>query len=198
MSEAIENIDRRKFLAIATAAVGGAGVVAATVPFIGSLLPSERAQALGSPVTVDVSRLEPGQMMTVEWRSKPIYILHSTPELLSSLDVSRDQLKDPESVEPQQPEYAANEYRAIRPEYLVLTGICTHLGCAPLYRPEVGPADLGDDWPGGFFCPCHGSKFDFAGRVWRGVPAQLNLVVPPHYYRDDTVLVIGQDGPGVA
>lgn len=198
MSEDTANIDRRKFLALATTAVGGAGVIAAATPFIGSLLPSERAQALGAPVSVDVSRLEPGQMMTVEWRSKPIYILRTTPELLNSLDVARAKLKDPESLAPQQPDYALNEYRAIRPEYLVLTGICTHLGCAPLYRPEVGPADLGDDWPGGFFCPCHGSKFDFAGRVWRGVPAQLNLVVPPHHYRNDAVIVIGQDGPGVA
>jgi len=184
------DIDRRKFLAVATSATAAAGMAGMAVPFIESLQPSARALALGGPVELDVSRLEPGEMVIAMWRSKPIYVIRRTSELLDRLDAARGKLRDPDSLTPQQPDYVSNEHRAIRPEFLVLVGLCTHLGCTPVYRPEMR-----EDWPGGFFCPCHGSKFDFAGRVWKGVPAQLNLVVPPHHYRNDTVLVIGHDTP---
>lgn len=193
MSNGGLNLDRRQFLTLATTAVGGVGAAAVAVPFLASFKPSTRAKGLGAPVEVNIDRLEEGEMLTVEWRGKPIYVVKRTPELLKSLDGVESKLKDPSSSQPQQPEYAANQYRSIKPEVLVLVGVCTHLGCAPLYRPEVAPADLGDDWPGGFFCPCHGSKFDLAGRVYSGVPAQLNLAVPPYRFQTDSLLVIGED-----
>ena len=185
---------RRHFLTVATAVTAGAGAVATAVPFVASFRPSARAQALGAPVERDVSKLEPGAMVKVEWRGKAIFIVRRTDTMLERLDDVVDQLADPFSEnEDQQPEYAANEFRSIKPEYLVVEGVCTHLGCAPTARFEVGAADLGADWPGGFFCPCHGSKFDLAGRVWAGVPAPENLVVPPHRYVDETTILIGVD-----
>ncbi|ROR29663.1 ubiquinol-cytochrome c reductase iron-sulfur subunit [Inmirania thermothiophila] len=187
------DVGRRRFLTAATSVVGGVGAAFAIVPFVASLKPSARAQALGAPVEVDISKLEPGQRMIVEWRGKPVWIVRRTKEMLEALPTLDDQLRDPESKEPQQPPYARNLYRSIKPEILVLVGICTHLGCSPLYRPEVAPEDLGPEWKGGFFCPCHGSRFDLAGRVFKGVPAPLNLVVPPHKYLADNRIIVGVD-----
>ncbi|HUF74284.1 MAG TPA: ubiquinol-cytochrome c reductase iron-sulfur subunit [Gammaproteobacteria bacterium] len=185
---------RRHFLTVATVVTAGAGTAATAVPFVASFKPSARAQALGAPVERDVSRLEPGGMVRVEWRGRVIFILRRTEAMLAKLDELNDLLADPnsENVE-QQPEYAMNVHRSIKREYLVVEGVCTHFGCAPVARFELGPADLGADWPGGFFCPCHGSKFDLAGRVFSGVPAPDNLRVPPHRYVNDTTILIGVD-----
>ncbi len=188
------NSGRRKFLTAATSAVGVAGAVGVAVPFLGSWAPSEKAKAAGAPVKADISKLEPGQMVVVEWRGKPVYVLHRTPDQVDGLASLNDQLKDPDSAISDQPAYIEGDARSLRPEILVIEGLCTHLGCAPKFRPEVGAADLGgDDWIGGFFCPCHGSKFDLAGRVYSGVPASTNLVVPPYSFEGDSVLVIGVD-----
>ena len=195
-----EGVDRsrRRFITAAASAVGGVGVVFAAVPFVSSWRPSARAEAIGAPVEVDVSKLEPGQSMTVQWRGKPVWLVRRTEEMLNALSGVEGRLRDPASEEPtQQPDYAANPHRSIKPEILVLVGLCTHLGCSPTYRPEVAPADLGPDWQGGFFCPCHGSRFDMAGRVYSGVPAPLNLEVPPHSYLSDKRLIVGVD-QGVA
>jgi ubiquinol-cytochrome c reductase iron-sulfur subunit len=191
------NTGRRRFLTAATTVVGAVGVGFALVPFVSSMQPSAKARAAGAPVRADISKLEPGQMIPVKWRGKPVWLVKRTDEMLESLTTLVPELRDPDSVEPMQPEYAQNEFRSIRPEILVTVGICTHLGCSPTYRPDVGAADLGADWLGGFFCPCHGSRFDLAGRVYKGVPAPLNLEVPPHRYLSDNELVIGDDG-GVA
>jgi ubiquinol-cytochrome c reductase iron-sulfur subunit len=191
------NTGRRRFLTAATTVVGAVGVGFALVPFVSSMQPSAKARAAGAPVRADISKLEPGQMIRVKWRGKPVWLVKRTDEMLESLATLVPELRDPDSVEPMQPEYAQNEFRSIRPEILVTVGICTHLGCSPTYRPDVGAADLGADWLGGFFCPCHGSRFDLAGRVYKGVPAPLNLEVPPHRYLSDNELVIGDDG-GVA
>jgi ubiquinol-cytochrome c reductase iron-sulfur subunit len=188
------NSGRRKFLTAATSAVGVAGAVGIAVPFLGSWSPSEKAKAAGAPVKADIGKLEPGQMVVVEWRGKPVYVLHRTPEQLDGLATLNDQLKDPDSEISDQPAYIEGDARSLRPEILVIEGLCTHLGCAPKFRPEVGAADLGGEgWIGGFFCPCHGSKFDLAGRVYSGVPASTNLVVPPYSFEGDSVLVIGVD-----
>lgn len=184
---------RRHFLTVATAVTGVAGAIAAAVPFVASFKPSARARALGAPVTVDISKLEPGALLRVEWRGRVIYVLRRTPAMLATLATDHALLRDPESEEPQQPPYAQNEHRSIRPEVLVVEGVCTHFGCAPQPRFEVAPADLGPEWPGGFFCPCHGSKFDLAGRVFAGVPAPTNLLVPPHRYINDSTILIGSD-----
>jgi ubiquinol-cytochrome c reductase iron-sulfur subunit len=185
---------RRKFLTAATSAVGVAGAVGIAVPFVGSWNPSASAKAAGAPVKADIGKIEPGQMIVVEWRGKPVYVLHRTEEQLESLPQLNDQLKDPESQASVQPEYVTGLDRSIRPELLVIEGLCTHLGCAPKFRPEVGAADLGGDaWLGGFFCPCHGSKYDLSGRVYSGVPASANLIVPPHSFEGDNILVIGVD-----
>jgi ubiquinol-cytochrome c reductase iron-sulfur subunit len=185
---------RRHFLTVATAVTAGAGAAATAVPFVASFKPSARAQALGAPVERDVSKLEPGGMLKVEWRGKAIYIVRRTDEMLDQLTKIDDLLADPNSENAeQQPEYATNTYRSIIEEYLVIEGVCTHLGCAPTARFELGPADLGADWPGGFFCPCHGSKFDLAGRVFKSVPAPSNLKVPPHRYVNGTTILIGVD-----
>ena len=184
---------RRHFLTVATAVTAGAGAVATAVPFVASFKPSARAQALGAPVEQDVSKIEPGAMIKVEWRGKAIYIVHRTQAMLDSLKSDEDQLRDPHSEESEQPAYAQNDYRSVRPSYLVIEGVCTHLGCAPIARFEVAPADLGADWPGGFFCPCHGSKFDLAGRVFAGVPAPTNLRVPPYRFINDSTILIGSD-----
>ncbi|HUH37133.1 MAG TPA: ubiquinol-cytochrome c reductase iron-sulfur subunit [Spongiibacteraceae bacterium] len=185
------NTGRRRFLTAATSVVGAAGVVAAAVPFVGSWNPSAKAKAAGAPVKIDIGKIEPGQMVTEEWRGKPVYILRRTPEALEAIRKDDSKVADPNSEKSEQPTYAAGEYRSIKDEYLILVGLCTHLGCAPKYRPEVGSVE--DDWLGGFFCPCHGSKFDLAGRVYKGVPAPTNLVVPPHRYESDTVIVVGED-----
>lgn len=182
---------RRHFLTLATGVVGGAGVVAAAAPFVASFRPSARAQALGAPIEVDISKIEPGAMLSIEWRGKPVYIVSRTDAALATLARIEDRLRDAGSEQPQQPPYAENQFRSIRPEIFVVLGLCTHLGCAPKYRPEVAPDDLGPNWLGGFFCPCHGSKFDLAGRVYAGVPAPLNLAVPPYRYLNDTTLLIG-------
>jgi ubiquinol-cytochrome c reductase iron-sulfur subunit len=188
------NTGRRHFLIAATSAVGAAGAVGIAVPFVGSWNPSARAKAAGAPVKTDVSKLEPGQMVVVAWRGKPVYVVNRTEKMLADLPKLNDQLKDPDSEVSSQPDYVEGISRSIRPELLVIEGLCTHLGCAPKFRPEVGAADLGGDaWFGGFFCPCHGSKFDLSGRVYAGVPASSNLVVPPYSFEGENVLVIGVD-----
>ena len=188
------NPSRRRFLTAATTVVGGVGMAFALVPFISSMQPSAKARAAGAPVRADISKLEPGQMIRVKWRGKPVWIVNRTQAMLDTLPMLDGQLRDPESQQSEQPDYAKNEYRSIKPVYLVLIGICTHLGCSPTYRPDVAPIDLGKDWQGGFFCPCHGSRFDLAGRVFQGVPAPLNLPVPPHRYLSATELLIGDEG----
>ena len=187
--------DSRRRLLVATSVAGGAAAVATAVPFVASLTPSERAKAAGAPVEADIGKLAPGEMMTVEWRGKPVWILRRTPEQLGSLKKTDGLVSDPNSDKPMQPEYAKNEHRSIKPEYWVAVGICTHLGCSPSSKFALGSASgLGDDWPGGFICPCHGSTFDLAGRVYKGKPAPDNLEVPPHKYLSDAKLLIGDDG----
>jgi ubiquinol-cytochrome c reductase iron-sulfur subunit len=186
---------RRHFLTVATVVTGGAGAIATAVPFVASFKPSARAQALGAPVTVDISKLEPGAMTRVEWRGRAIFVVHRTEEMLGTLAKDVGLLEDPDSEadDSVQPEYAKNAHRSLRPAFLVLEGVCTHLGCAPQPRFEVAPVDLGVDWPGGFYCPCHGSKFDLAGRVFAGVPAPANLPVPPYRFINDSTILIGSD-----
>lgn len=191
MSDDKIDTGRRRFLTAATSVIGGIGVAYAAVPFIASWLPSTRAQALGAPVKVDISKLEPGAQLSIEWRGQPVWVINRTKAMLDKLPQLDKLLRDPESKEDQQPPYATNEYRSIKPEYLVLIGLCTHLGCVPMYRPDVGSIE--PTWPGGFFCPCHGSKFDLAGRVFKGVPAPLNLKVPPYRYDSDTVILVGEN-----
>ena len=191
-TEATVDKGKRRFLIGASGVVGGIGVVAAATPFVMSFWPSERARAAGAPVEVDISKIEPGQKINVEWRGKVCWIVNRTPAMLATLPKMDARLADPNSLQDQQPAYCRNEQRSIKPEFWIAVGICTHLGCSPTYRPEIGPADLGADWLGGFFCPCHQSKFDLAGRVFRGMPAPLNLVVPPHKYASDTKVVIGE------
>ena len=188
----------RRRLVVATAAVGGVGAVAALVPFVSSLLPSERAKAAGAPVEVDISKLEVGQMMTVEWRGKPVWIINRTQEMLDTLPKLADQMADPNSeVKSQQPDYAANPTRSIKDSLLVVVGICTHLGCSPTSKFKAGAEEgMAGDWLGGFLCPCHGSTFDFAGRVFKAKPAPTNLEVPPHVYLADTRILIGEDKKG--
>ncbi|MCB1706032.1 MAG: ubiquinol-cytochrome c reductase iron-sulfur subunit [Halioglobus sp.] len=193
------NSTRRKFLTAATSAVGAAGVVGVAVPFVGSWNPSAKAKAAGAPVKFDFSKLEPGQMTVVEWRGKPVYVVNRTAAQLEALPGLNAQLKDPDSENAaQQPPYITGIDRSIKPDLLVVVGLCTHLGCAPKYIPEVGVANLGGaSWVGGFFCPCHGSKFDMSGRVYEGVPASANLLVPPYSFEDDKVVVIGVNPEGV-
>jgi ubiquinol-cytochrome c reductase iron-sulfur subunit len=197
MSAEPEQIDggRRHFLLVATTVTGLAGVAATAVPFLASWKPSARAQALGAPVEQDISKLEPGAVLKVNWRGQAIYIVRRTPEMLATLANPEivSQLRDPKSEESEQPEYTKNETRALKPEFLVLVGVCTHLGCAPLDRFQPQDAELGADWPGGFYCPCHGSKFDLAGRVFKDVPAPTNLRVPPYRFVNESVVQIGVD-----
>ena len=188
------NHGRRRFLVGATTVVGGVGAVGAAVPFVSSWWPSAKAEAAGAPRRISVSKVDPGQRVTVEWRGQPVWVVRRTPEMLENLEGISDRLGDPESKEPQQPDYIEGHHRSIKPEFLVVVGICTHLGCSPSFRPTEGAEGLGDDWPGGFFCACHGSKFDLAGRVFTGVPAPSNLVVPPYRFEDDgQTIAIGLD-----
>lgn len=196
-----EGVDpRRRRLLQITTGLGAVGTAFVAAPFVMSMMPSARAKAAGAPVEVDISKIEPGQMLTIEWRGKPVWIVRRTPDMLASLKQLEPELADPASnVVDQQPAYAKNEARSIKPEVLVLVGICTHLGCSPDKRLVAGSASgLGEDWPGGFFCPCHGSKFDLSGRVYKNVPAPTNLEVPKHSYVTDTRILIGVDPKGAA
>ena len=186
---------KRRFLTAATSVVGAVGAGFVAVPFIASWMPSERAKNAGAPVEADISKLEEGRMMIVEWQSKPVWVVRRSQQTLDNLAKNDDRLRDAASENiDQQPEYAQNAARSRKPEVLVLIGICTHLGCSPTYVPEIAAADLGDDWLGGFFCPCHSSTFDMAGRVFRGVPAPTNLAVPPHVYLTENTIRVGEDG----
>jgi len=196
MADSQLNRGKRRFLIAATGVASGVAGVAVAVPFAMSMLPSARARAAGAPVEVDISKLEPGMMVTEEWRGQPIWIVRRTQEMIASLPDLDKEVADPKSSVKQQPDYAKNEARSIKPEYLVLVGICTHLGCSPTQKLAPGSEGMGEGWKGGFFCPCHGSKFDLAGRVYKGVPAPVNLKVPPHTYLSDTRLLIGQDSTG--
>jgi ubiquinol-cytochrome c reductase iron-sulfur subunit len=187
-SDGVDN-NRRRFLTAATVVVGAVGTVAVAVPFVKTWSPSARARSAGAPVEADISKLEPGQQIIIKWRGKPVWVVRRDDKALATLPKVEDDLRDPDSDESKQPEYAKNAQRSIKAEYLVIEGICTHLGCSPSYRPEITA-----DFQGGFFCPCHGSKFDFAGRVYSGVPAPTNLTVPPHYFINDGLILIGEDG----
>lgn len=183
---------RRRFLTTTATVVGGVGAVATAVPFVSTLMPSERTKALGAPVEVNISDILPGEMKRVEWQGKAVFILRRDEEALASLSVLDTRVSDPDSVEDQQPEYTRNQHRSIKPEYLIVLGWCTHLGCSPTYF-KKGEYPEFEDWQGGFFCPCHGSQFDLAGRVFKGVPAPSNLIVPPHQYLSEFVVLIGED-----
>jgi ubiquinol-cytochrome c reductase iron-sulfur subunit len=187
-SDGVDN-NRRRFLTAATVVVGAVGTVAVAVPFVKSWNPSARARSAGAPVEADISKLEPGQQIIIKWRGKPVWVVRRDDKALETLSKVEEELRDPDSDESDQPEYAKNSQRSIKPEFLIIEGICTHLGCSPTYRPEITT-----DFQGGFFCPCHGSKFDFAGRVYSGVPAPTNLTVPPHYFISDGLILIGEDG----
>ncbi len=185
---------KRRQLLIATSVVGAAAGAGIAIPLMSSMAPSERAKAAGAPVEIDISMLAPGEMMTVEWRGKPVWIVHRTPEMMAALKKAEPNLVDPLSEKPQQPDYATNEHRSIKPEIMVAVGICTHLGCSPTEKFKAGGAQgMAADWPGGFFCPCHGSQFDLAGRVYKGMPAPTNLEIPPHQYLAESRLLIGED-----
>lgn len=193
MTEGVDT-EKRRFLTQAATVVGAISAGMVAVPFVGSMQPSAKAQAAGAPVDVDISKLEPGQLIRVLWRGKPVWVLRRTRQELDRLaTLDEDVLRDPLSKESDQPKAAANLSRALKPEIFVAVGVCTHLGCAPTFRPDVAPADLGPDWPGGFFCPCHGSRFDMAGRVFKGVPAPKNLDIPPYKYLSDSLITIGVD-----
>jgi ubiquinol-cytochrome c reductase iron-sulfur subunit len=198
MSENAVDQGKRRFLLTATSVVGGIGVVGVVVPFLASMAPSQRAKAAGAPVEVDISRVEPGMMLTAEWRGKPIWVVNRTKAMMDRLPKNAPLLADPQSDNSKQPDSCKNEARSVKEHanFLVAVGVCTHLGCSPTFRKEVAPADLGPEWPGGFFCPCHGSKFDMAARVFKGVPAPLNLEVPPYKYLSDTRLLIGEESKG--
>ena len=188
------DLKKRRFLTAATSVVGAVGAGYVVYPFLASWAPSEKAKAAGAPAEADIGKLEPGQMMRVKWRGKPVWVVYRTEQNLKDLSTFSERLADPDSELPQQPDYCKNEHRSIKPEYLVAIGICTHLGCSPTYRPEVAPADLGEEWVGGFFCPCHGSRFDLAARVYSGVPAPTNMVIPPYQFLSDIRILIGEDG----
>lgn len=185
--------DRRRFLLASSGVVGSAGAATAAWPFIASMNPSAHAHAVGAPIEVDLNKIEPGQMVRDQWRGKPVWIVRRSKEMLKTLDQDGGNLRDPDSLQSQQPPVSKNKYRSIKPEYLVLVGVCTHLGCSPTFRPDVAPEDLGARWKGGFFCACHGSRFDLAGRVYKNVPAPKNLEVPPYRFLDDNKIVIGEE-----
>lgn len=194
-----EGVDesKRQFLTSALTVVGGIGTGYLAVPFLAQMQPSVKAMAAGAPIEIDLSKMEPGQLLRVAWRGKPVWIVNRTPAALETLNAMDSVLSDPDSSDSIQPEYSKNPYRSIKPEIFVAIGLCTHLGCSPTFRPEIAPHDLGPDWKGGFFCPCHGSRFDLAGRVYSGVPAPTNLEIPPHRYKSDTLLIVGETGLGV-
>ena len=187
------NQGRRRFLTLATAGAGGVAAVGVAAPFLASWFPSEKAKAAGAPIEVDISKIEAGQLMTVEWQGKPIWVLNRTEAQQKSIPAQDGEMADPSSDVDHQPEYCKNELRSIKDNIFVVIGICTHLGCSPTFRSDVAPADLGASWKGGFFCPCHGSKFDLAGRVFKGVPAPTNLIVPPYKYLTDATILVGDD-----
>jgi ubiquinol-cytochrome c reductase iron-sulfur subunit len=193
MTDQAVDASKRWFLTKTAAMASAVGAAFAATPFISSMQPSAKAQAAGAPVEVDISKIEPGQIIRVMWRGMPVWILSRSQEALNTLPKVEGKLRDPNSEESEQPDGAVNEARALKPEIFVALGVCTHLGCAPTYRPDVAPADLGPEWLGGFFCPCHGSLFDLSGRVYKGVPAPKNLDIPPHYYLSDTRLLIGEN-----
>jgi ubiquinol-cytochrome c reductase iron-sulfur subunit len=197
MSDEVDH-GRRRLLLTATSLTGAAGVVLAATPFLASWKPSARAKALGAPVEIDVSKLEPGAMLKVEWRGKPVWVVRRTPAMLKQLDLAAPFLLDPDSDGSKQPTYAKNEARARKPEYFVVLGVCTHLGCSPMAKFQREDVTVSADWPGGFYCPCHGSKFDLAGRVFKGVPAPANLEVPPYAFVTDGRIVVGSDTPQAA
>lgn len=189
------DLRRRQVLKVVTAGMGGVGLTVAAAPFVKSMSPSERAKAAGAPVEVDLSEVSSGALVTVEWRGRPVWVVHRTPKMLALLKEHEDYLADPHSRQAQQPHYVDNETRSITPSYFIAVGICTHLGCVPVFRPEPATsAELGEQWHGGFYCPCHGSKFDLAGRVYKNVPAPLNLEIPPHMYLSESRVLIGEDG----
>ena len=189
-----EKVDKtRRNLIVATSVAGGVAAAGAAVPFVASMWPSERAKAGGAPVEVDISRIAPGELAVFEWRGKPVWVIRRNKEMLDSLKAVANRLSDPESKASEQPTYAQNEYRSAKPDIMVMEGVCTHLGCSPQLKTTEARAEMGADWVGGFYCPCHGSKFDFAGRVFRGAPAPLNLAVPPYEFLSDSTLVIGED-----
>ena len=202
MSTEDVNTGRRRFLIGATSAVGAVGAVGVAVPFVKSWNPSAKAKTAGAPVQFDLSKLEPGQMATVEWRGKPVFVLQRTKEAMATLTdpLIVDQLRDPNSDQSNQPPYTKNNTRsrAQKPEVVVLIGLCTHLGCVPLYRPDVKPADLGEDWLGGYYCPCHGSKYDMAGRIYSGMPAPTNMDIPPYFFESENILAIGLSGESIS
>lgn len=191
MTTEIEDAEKRQFLTAAVTVVGAIGAGFVSVPFLASMEPSARTKAAGAPIEVDISKIESGQLIRVEWRGKPVWILNRTSEMLEILTTIEDRLRDPNSEESAQPAYSKNQTRSIKPELFVGVGLCTHLGCSPTFRPEIAPTDLGKDWKGGFYCPCHGSAFDLAGRVYDGVPAPINLEVPPYSFLSDTRIQIG-------
>jgi ubiquinol-cytochrome c reductase iron-sulfur subunit len=193
MNEEIKVNKTRRNLVVATSVAGGVAGVAAAVPFVASMLPSERARAAGAPVETDISRLAPGELAVIEWRGKPVWVIRRTKEMIESLKTVTPRLTDPGSKSSEQPKYAENEHRSAKPELMVMEGVCTHLGCSPQLKSADAKAEMGADWVGGFYCPCHGSKFDYAGRVFRGAPAPTNLRVPPYTFASDNTLVIGED-----
>jgi ubiquinol-cytochrome c reductase iron-sulfur subunit len=195
MSESADGVDlkKRRMLTAVTSVMGAIGAVYVAVPFVSSMQPSARAKAAGAPVEADFSKLEEGQMLRVKWRGKPVWLVNRTKEMLAALPTLDSQLRDPASEQSEQPVYCKNPARSRKPELFVAIGVCTHLGCSPTYRPDVAAADLGAGWKGGFFCPCHGSRYDLAGRVYQGVPAPLNLPIPPYKFLSATTLLIGDD-----
>lgn len=190
----IQPSNRRKFLTNMTSIMGGVGIVFTLIPFLKTMSPSERAKSAGAPIEVDISNLQPGTYKVVEWRGKPVWVVRRTQNMIENTLEEDSQLSDPKSLEEHQPNYTRNKFRSINPEYLVLLGVCTHLGCSPLYKPNTKSKELGLDWQGGFFCPCHGSKFDLSGRVHKSMPAPYNLEVPPHYFANETKIIVGKDG----
>jgi ubiquinol-cytochrome c reductase iron-sulfur subunit len=197
MSEEVDQ-GRRRLLTTATALTGAVGAVFVATPFLASWKPSARAKAMGAPVEIDVSKLEPGAMLKVEWRGKPVWVVRRTPAMLKQLESAVPYLLDPNSDGSVQPSYAKNDARALKPEYLVMLGVCTHLGCSPLAKFDAGDVTVSADWPGGFYCPCHGSKYDLSGRVFKGAPAPSNMTVPPYSFLSDGKILVGADGAASA
>jgi len=196
MSENKQPDKARRNLIVATSVIGGAATVGAAVPFVASWFPSERAKAAGAPIEVDISKLTPGELGVFEWRGKPVWVLKRTKEMLDGIKQVDGKVSDPKSDVPQQPEYAKNEYRSLKPDIMVMVGVCTHLGCSPKEKGVEARDEMGADWKGGFYCPCHGSKFDLAGRVYKGSPAPINLEVPPYTFLSDNTILIGEDKKG--